>query len=99
VNHTFFSSGSVTVSARLLRALRIWLAATEVEVFSKALSSLISLARSGSAWPAMMGIGARMMRGEGNLSEGTGARTAGWSWMGGSTKGWKIRLRGNFGTT
>lgn len=29
-------SGSLTVSARLLSALRIWLAATEVEVFSKA---------------------------------------------------------------
>jgi hypothetical protein len=39
---TFFSSGSITVSARLLRAFRIWLAATEVEVFSKAWSWLIS---------------------------------------------------------
>jgi len=33
---TFFSLGSVTLSTSLLRALRIWEAATEVEVFSKA---------------------------------------------------------------
>lgn len=33
---TFFNSGSLTVSASLFKALRIWLAATEVEVFSKA---------------------------------------------------------------
>ena len=34
--HTFLSLGSLTVSASELRALRIWEAATEVEVFSKA---------------------------------------------------------------
>lgn len=32
----FFCSGSLTVSARLVRELRIWAAATFVEVFSKA---------------------------------------------------------------
>ena len=33
---TFFSCGSLTVSPRLLRELRIWEAATDVDVFSKA---------------------------------------------------------------
>ena len=32
----------MTVSARLLSAFRIWLAATDVEVFSKALSGQVS---------------------------------------------------------
>lgn len=35
---TFFCSGSFTVSAKLVRALRIWAAAMLVEVFSKACS-------------------------------------------------------------
>ena len=46
------------MSARLLRAFRIWLAATEVEVFSKAFSAFISFARSarlGSAIPGVEG--------------------------------------------
>ena len=38
---TFFSSGSLTVSDRLFKAFRIWLAATDVEVFSKACSSTV----------------------------------------------------------
>jgi hypothetical protein len=36
MSHTCFSLGSLTVSARLLRALRICDAATDVLVFSKA---------------------------------------------------------------
>lgn len=43
---TFLSSGSLTVSERLFKAFRIWLAATEVEVFSKALLEIISCAVS-----------------------------------------------------
>lgn len=39
---TFFCSGSLTVSARLVKALRIWAAATLVEVFSKAWPSSVS---------------------------------------------------------
>src|SRR2546421_12965118 len=35
-SNLFFSAGSVTVSARALRALRIWDAATLVDAFSKA---------------------------------------------------------------
>jgi len=38
VAHTCFSLGSLTVSARLLSALRICDAATDVEVFSNACS-------------------------------------------------------------
>lgn len=40
---TFFCLGSSTVSARLVRALRIWAAATLVEVFSKACASWVRL--------------------------------------------------------
>lgn len=72
VIRTFFSSGSVTVSARLLRALRIWLAATEVEVFSKALSSWISFWGSGNIGPATTGAGERMAVGEGAILAGRG---------------------------
>ena len=39
---TCFSAGSVTESHRLFNALRICEAATEVEVFSKAYSDMVS---------------------------------------------------------
>jgi hypothetical protein len=52
------------VSARLLRAFRIWLAATEVEVFSKALSSLISSASFGRLGFATAGGGEGITSGE-----------------------------------